>query len=68
MGLALVGDLANDLDDNVGVGALSVDIGNADLGVLEVKALDALVDSLGLLVPTPSHRRRVIIPSVLRKR
>ena len=46
MGLALVGDLADDLDDDVGVGALGVYVGDADLGVLEVEALDALVDGL----------------------
>lgn len=50
VGLALVGDLANDLDDDVGVGALGVDVGDADFGVLEVELLDALVDGLaGLL-------------------
>jgi hypothetical protein len=54
VGLTLVGDLANDLDDNVGVGALGVDVGYADLGVLEVEALDALVDGLRLLVAIPS--------------
>jgi hypothetical protein len=54
VGLTLVGDLANDLDDNVGVGALGVDVGDADLGVLEVEALDALVDGLRLLVAIPS--------------
>ena len=46
MGLALVGDLADDLDDDVGIGALGVDVGDADLGVLELEMLDALVDSL----------------------
>jgi hypothetical protein len=44
--LALVGDLADDLDDNVGVGALGVDVGDADLGVFELVLLDALVDGL----------------------
>jgi hypothetical protein len=33
MGLALVGNLANDLDDDVGIGALRVDVGDANLGV-----------------------------------
>jgi hypothetical protein len=46
VGLALVGDLTNDLDDDVGIGALGVDVGDADLGVLEVELLDALVDGL----------------------
>jgi hypothetical protein len=46
VGLALVGDLADDLDDDVGIRALGVDVGDADLGVLELEALDALVDSL----------------------
>jgi hypothetical protein len=44
--LALVGDLTNDLDDNVGIGALRVDVGNADLGIVEVEVLDPFVDSL----------------------
>ena len=44
--LALVGNLTNDLDDDVGIGALGVDVGDADLGVLEVELLDALVDGL----------------------
>jgi hypothetical protein len=42
VGLALVGDLTNDLDDDVGIGALGVDVGDADFGVLEVELLDAL--------------------------
>lgn len=46
VGLALVGDLSNDLDDDVGVGALGVDVGDADFSVLELKLLDALVDGL----------------------
>jgi hypothetical protein len=45
--LALVGDLTDDLDDDVGVGALRVDVGNADLGVVEVEVLDALINGLG---------------------
>lgn len=44
--LTLVGDLTNDLDDDVGVGALGVDVGDADFGVLELELLDALVDGL----------------------
>jgi len=46
VGLALVGDLTDDLDDDVGIGALRVDVGDADLGVLELELLDALVDGL----------------------
>jgi hypothetical protein len=46
MRLAFVGDLANDLDDNVRVGALRVDIGDADLGIIEIKLLDAVIDGL----------------------
>lgn len=46
VGLALVGDLSNDLNDDVGVGALGVDVGDADFSVLELKLLDALVDGL----------------------
>lgn len=47
--LALVGDLANDLDDDVCVGSLRIDIGNADLCVMEIELLDAIVDSLSLV-------------------
>jgi hypothetical protein len=43
---ALVGDFANDLDDDIGVGALRVDVGDADFGVLEVQLLDAILDGL----------------------
>ena len=54
VGLAVVGDFSNDLDDNVRIGALRVDVGDADLGVLEVEVLDALVygleKSMGLRV------------------
>lgn len=46
VGLALVGDLTNDLDDDVRLGALSVNVGDANLGVLEVEKLDALTDGL----------------------
>lgn len=46
MWLALVGDLADDLDDDVGIGALRVDIGDADLGVFVFKTLDAIIDGL----------------------
>jgi hypothetical protein len=54
VGMALVGDLANDLDDNVGLGALGVNVGDADLGVLEIKELDALVDGLRLSASMPN--------------
>lgn len=43
---ALVGDLSDNLDDDVRVGGLGVDVGNADLAVLEVKPLDGLLDVL----------------------
>lgn len=46
VGLALVGDLTNDLDDDVRIRTLGVDVSDADLGVLEVELLDALVDGL----------------------
>lgn len=48
LGLAgLVGNFANDLDDDAAlVSSLGVDVGNADLAVLEVELLDALLDSL----------------------
>jgi hypothetical protein len=49
VGVALIGDLADDLNDNVGLGALGVDVGDANLGVLEVLFLDAR-DILGALV------------------
>jgi len=45
--LGLVGDLANDLDDDVDVGRLGVDIGDADLAVLELELLYPVVDCLG---------------------
>jgi hypothetical protein len=46
MGLSSVRDLADDLDDNVCVGALGIDVGDADLGLVEVELLDAVVDGL----------------------
>lgn len=46
VGSRLVRDLANDLDDNVVVRGLGIDVGDADLAVLEVKLLDAVVDCL----------------------
>jgi hypothetical protein len=65
---ALVGDFANDLDDDIGVGALRVDVGDADFGVLEVQLLDAILDGL---VPVSSAWVRWeigYIPSGLRTR
>lgn len=44
--LGLVGDLADDLDDNVGAGSLGVDVGDTDLAVLKVELLYAVVDGL----------------------
>lgn len=46
----LVGDFTNDLDDNVLVGCLRVDIGDANLCFLELELLDALVDSLACVL------------------
>lgn len=46
MGGRLVGDLADDLDDNVVIRGLGIDIGDADLALGEVELLDALVDGL----------------------
>jgi hypothetical protein len=47
VGLRLVGDLADDLDDDVDVGGLRIDVGDADLAVLELKLLYPVVDGLG---------------------
>jgi len=44
--LGLVRDLTNDLNDDVGVGGLRVDIGDANLAISEVEVLDVLIDSL----------------------
>lgn len=44
--LGLVGDLANDLDKDVLQRSLGVDVGDADLAVLEVELRDALLDVL----------------------
>lgn len=46
--LTPVGDLADDLNDNVGVGALRVDVGNTNFGLVEVEILDPLVYGLAL--------------------
>lgn len=45
----LVGRLSNDLDDDGLVGGLGVDVRDADLAVLEIEGLDALLDGLDLL-------------------
>jgi hypothetical protein len=47
VGLRLVGDLADDLDDDVDVGGLGIDVGDADLAVLELELLYPVVDGLG---------------------
>lgn len=41
-----IGDLTNDLDDDVGVRCLGVNVGNANLAILEVEPLDGLLDIL----------------------
>jgi hypothetical protein len=41
------GGFADDLDDDVLEGGLGVDVGDADLAVLELELLDALLDVLG---------------------
>lgn len=46
MRLTFVRDLADDLNDDVGVGALGVDIGDANFGVVVIKLLDSVVDRL----------------------
>ena len=46
VGLRLVRDLTNDLDDDVGVGGLGVDVGYTNFAISEVEVLDVLVDSL----------------------
>jgi len=46
MGGRLVGNLADDLDDNVVIRGLRIDIGDANLALGEVELLDALVDGL----------------------
>lgn len=43
---SLVRGLANDLDNNVVKGGLGIDVGDADLAVLELEFLDALLDGL----------------------
>jgi hypothetical protein len=68
VGVALVGDLADDLNDNVGLGALGVDVGDANLGVFEVVELDALVDCLLLSVSSRLRELAIVIPSDRRKR
>lgn len=46
VGGRLVGNLADNLDDNVVIRGLRIDIGDANLALGEVKFLDALVDGL----------------------
>ena len=46
VGQRLVRDFTDDLDDDVLVGGLRVDVGDADLAVLEVELFDAVVDGL----------------------
>jgi hypothetical protein len=54
--LRLVGDFSDDLDNNVDVGGLGVDVGDADLAVLEFELLYPVVDGLGSV----SHLSRMI--------
>jgi hypothetical protein len=44
--LRLVGDLANDGDQDIAEGGLGIDVQDADLAFLEVELLDLLADSL----------------------
>jgi ethanolamine ammonia-lyase large subunit len=44
--LRLVGDFTDDLDNNVDVGSLGVDVGDANLAVLEFELLYPVVDGL----------------------
>lgn len=46
VGLRLVGDLSDDLDDDVGVRSLRIDVSDADLAVLEAKLLYPVIDGL----------------------
>lgn len=46
VGQGVVGHLSNDRDNDVVVGGLGVYIGDANLAVLEVEGLDAILDSL----------------------
>lgn len=66
--LVLVRDLADDLDDNVGIGSLGVDVGDADLAVLEIQLLYAVVDGLSIIsTPDKSPSMELgCIPSVQR--
>jgi len=45
----LVGCLSDNLDNDVLVGSLGVDIRNANLAVLEIQSLDALLNGLNML-------------------
>jgi hypothetical protein len=68
VGIALVGDLADDLNDDVGFRALGVDVGDANLGVLEVVVLDALIDCLLSSASIRLRDTATAIPFVQRKR
>jgi hypothetical protein len=68
MGMTLVRDLANYLDDNIGLRTLGIDIGDADFGVLEIEELDALVDSLLLSALATGEWSIAVVPSVLHRR
>ena len=58
VGGRLVGNLADDLDDDVVIRGLRIDIGDANLALGKVKLLDALVDGLFAgLVPRQSSAR-----------
>ena len=48
--LGLVGDLANDLDENVFERFLRIDVEDSDLAVLDIQILDTLADGLEGLV------------------
>jgi hypothetical protein len=48
--LRLVADLADNLDDNGVVGALGIDIGDANLAILVVELDEAFLDRLGELL------------------
>jgi hypothetical protein len=53
----VVGGLSNDLDDNCISGSLRIDIGYADLAVLEIEVLDTFLNSLRVLVPGQGEKR-----------
>jgi len=45
----LVGCFTDDLNDNVIVGGLGIDVGDADFAVLEIELFDTFLNSLWLL-------------------